>query len=1560
VRIQGLKSTTARSVALALVYFVVARASLSLAIPGSNASPVWPPSGIALAAVLLLGWRVWPGIAAGAFAANLVTFLGHGAGWPVALPASAAIALGNAGEALAAQWIVRRFAPADGSLSLQRAFVLLASALCGAMVSSAIGVSALSLLAIIPREIVPVVWFTWWLGDVTGILVITPIFLALAQRPALPTPASVAPILIALLASATLVFSGQFAADHLDRLLALGLVVVIAWSALRHGWAGAALASFGVAAVSVAATIQGAGPFSKATVNDSLVSLDGFLFLATLTGLMVAGGAPGRTARSGKGASALVRHLPLTLLLAGVGVTLVSWHLISRDTETRAAADFHDISNDIQHHVLERMQAYEQILRGARAMVELADGRVTGAQWHAFVETLALGENYPGVQGMSYAALFPAADLERQLASVRAQGIRDFAIRPPGLREEYGVALYVEPPERNNKVAIGFDLYSEPYRHAAMAQARDTGDVAVTGKLRLVSEVDVNAQAGFLMFEPVYRRGLPLTSVAQRRAAILGFVYFPFRMDDLMQSTLRDQELAGVSLSVFDGVQTTPDARMFANRASQDVRYPHQLSVAESLPIGPGHWWTAVVRTTGDFEANVDTQKAQITLIAGSAISFLIFGLMNMLSSRREDALRLAERMGASRAEAMARLEQAQIELKTLVEATPALVGSWDRDMKTRFLNNEYREWLGIDPVGATGKHIRDVLGAELFTKNLPYIERAMRGERVSFERTLTNPAGRSRHAQIIYIPDVHDGELRGCFALAFDITQQKETEQALEHGLRLHNAIFTHAGVGIASVREGQFERVSRRLTELLGYAEGELDDRPCATIFPDPASYERVSAQAGTHLASGRTFELELPLRRNDGRAVWCRMLQRAIEADDPGQGTIWIIEDFRDRRQRETLMQEAHDDAQAAAKLKADFLANMSHEIRTPMNAIMGMTSLTLDTELDPGQRENLQIVQNSAQSLLRLVDDILDFSKLEAGKMRLAPEDFDLRDGLASTLQRLAPQAAVKGIELVLDVAPDVPAQVHADSGRLMQVVTNLCGNAIKFTHHGHVICRVSLHGVPGDALTLAFAVEDTGIGIPDSARERIFESFVQADSSVTRQYGGTGLGLAISAQIVELMQGRIGVESRVGAGTIFRFTVQAGRVASPSEHSVPGPLTGHHVALVVPDRAARAACTQLLSSWEVCTSPFRRLADVLDAVPQGGAGFTALVCDERAWESADETTRARCADLVNGTSIVLGYQRSRQEHRAVHVRKPVRPADLFAALAQSGKRANADTAHRVGEMPPATPAVTTVPVREAAARPLQVLVAEDHEVNQKLVRRILERRGHAVTMVADGAQAVAAAIQGGFDVVLMDVQMPGMDGIAATRAIRDGERAGAGHIPIIALTAHALQGERERLLGEGMDDYMSKPFDPHQLIEAVERWGGIAMAVAARASAPEGDSTASARQVIDYAQALEGVLGDAAFLREMAHDFSQELPRTTAEMGRLFAAGDLAAMARAAHRLKGVAGNFRALETVRAALALESACATQDAQQVPAAWQQLQDELTRLTGALEALRTAQEA
>jgi len=676
-----------------------------------------------------------------------------------------------------------------------------------------------------------------------------------------------------------------------------------------------------------------------------------------------------------------------------------------------------------------------------------------------------------------------------------------------------------------------------------------------------------------------------------------------------------------------------------------------------------------------------------------------------------------------------------------------------------------------------------------------------------------------------------------------------------------------------------------------------------------------------------------------------------QALVQRERLNQELRALTEDLdRKVRERTAALAAATRTAEEASSAKSEFLANMSHEIRTPLNGIIGMTELALDGSLSHEQREYLTMVKSSADALLAILNDILDFSKIEMRKLEMEEIPFSVRDQLADLLKPLALRAEQKDLELVAHVLPDVPSAAVGDPGRLRQVLVNLVGNAIKFTERGQVLVQVEVESRSDDAAVLHYFVSDSGIGVPDDKQRAIFEPFQQADGSTTRRFGGTGLGLTISATLVDLMGGRMWLESAPHEGSTFHFTVRLGltdaRPDPPAVNLIDLPV------LIVDDNGVnRRVLHDLLLRWHMKPTVVESGAVAMQALVEAsdrGRPFALVLLDANMPEmdGFEVARRIRDEAKLGATIMMLSSSGQFDESRkcrevgiATHLTKPVEQRELLAAIArvlaqEPGQRATLPSAMLSADLP---------------ERRLTVLLAEDNTVNQRLATSLLERRGHKVVIAGNGREAVEAMQRQSFDVVLMDVQMPEMGGFEATETIRSLERENGNRTPIVAMTAHAMKGDRERCLTAGMDEYLTKPLDPKQLCHVVEQMA------AGRAPAVPDEKPAAAISL----QVLARVGGDRELLAEISRLFVDDAPRHLERIRHALDERDGEALRRAAHGLKGAAANFDAEGVVAAARTLEEIGRSQEFETDPrceAAWRALSQETDQLISMLKTLST----
>ena len=794
-----------------------------------------------------------------------------------------------------------------------------------------------------------------------------------------------------------------------------------------------------------------------------------------------------------------------------------------------------------------------------------------------------------------------------------------------------------------------------------------------------------------------------------------------------------------------------------------------------------------------------------------------ILGLLGFLTRRLEAAIHgLVGDGHAGRADINARAgEVLQLSADAVIGKTVAgVITSWNKGAERLY---------GYDAAEVLGRSITMLVPVDRVDEMPHIFARLARGEsQERFETTRARKDGRLVDVSLTVVPIIDkSGKIVGAWSVAHDITDRKQADT------RFRALLDAAPDAMVVVDAPGRIMLVNAQAETLFGYSREELIGRAVEQLVPEPLRKQHVAHRSSFHerpnvrpMGAG----LELRGRRKDGSEFPIEISLSPIFTDT-GRLVTAAIRDITDRKQAEEERRQAKEAAEAANRAKSEFLAVVSHEIRTPMNGIIGMTALALDAELPRAVRDHLEMVRTSADTLLSVINGILDFSKIEAGKVDLDEVGFDVRETIGDTLKMLSNGAHEKGLDLTLEIDPDVPNILVGDRGRLRQVVVNLVGNAIKFSEGGRIIARIGAEERSDIAVTVHLRVSDTGIGIPPEKLDTIFNAFEQADVSTTRRYGGTGLGLAICTQLAHLMGGHMWAESVVGRGSTFHFTAR---------------LT------------------------------------------------------------------------VGQTAATLGASGLRDE--------PVLVVD--------------DHATNRGIPRPEPP----------RARPLRVLLAEDNYINQKLAAALLEDAGHQVSLATNGREAAEAAARGAFDVVLMDVQMPEMDGFEATVAIRAAERATGRHLPIVAMTASAMKGDRERCLAAGMDGYVAKPIDATELCATLEQ--ATAPAPPAEAAAPP------VALVFDVDAALRRVRGDAELLRKLARRFLATASERLANIRRAAARRDGAGLHAAAHSLKGTAGIFGGTTVCEIAERLETMGREDRFAGIDESGEQLARDLGQFTRALE--------
>jgi len=1142
--------------------------------------------------------------------------------------------------------------------------------------------------------------------------------------------------------------------------------------------------------------------------------------------------------------SAPARRAPLmsaAALAIGLGLTGLFFVYAQTAQEENAALQFERLAERLATEFERRVNLPLYGLKGARAVYATAQS-VERHEFRAYVEPRDLAREFPGILGFGFVQRVARADLPAFVAAERADHAPDFAVRSSGNAPELYVVKFIEPLP-SNRAAMGFDLGSDPTLRAAVERAIRTGEPTITASTRLGQS---GAPEIFLYLAPVYRNGAPAATPTERVSSLAGLVFAPIEpalaftdivngVDRLLHLRVFDEGAVDVSHAVFD---SAPDLTTTAVRPADGT-----LLRRRPISVG-GRVWTLVITPAPAFASTLNPTGPRVLAVAGGIVTLLAAAGIFTLGRGHARADSLARTMTAH----LRASEAAARRLGLVASRTSNAVVLTDAAGKIDWVNGSWERITGFTLAEVTGKKPGALLqGPETDPATIAHMRQGLAsGEGFNVEVLNYHKTGESFWFASEVRP-LHDpsGGVTGFMAIGTDITDRKRTEQRLAASEQRLTAITEHApGVffqfEVAPDGRCSVPFLSAGFSAMFGRDPGEAMDSPAA-IFECMFEHDRarVIASIETAIATGAPWRdafgivtpdsavrwidaRSAPSHRPDGTKLWFGVLTDISEL----QAARAAAEDLNNQLERAIgSAQQATMDAVQASMAKSQFLATMSHEIRTPMNGVIGMTSLLLDTPLSPQQREFTEIIRNSGDNLLTVINDILDFSKIESGRLELEQEVFDLRECVEGTLDVLAPRAAQKGLDLLYEIQEPAPASVRGDTTRLRQILVNLVGNALKFTERGEVEITVTATAHAEDSVRqeLHFAVRDTGIGIPPEAQSRLFNSFTQVDASTTRKYGGTGLGLAISKRLSELMGGRMWLESQLGQGSTFHFTIQiavapAERPAEPA--GMPAPLRDRRILIVDDNSTSRRILTTLAEKWGARPTAVASGAAALTAL-EIGATFDLAVFDMQMPDmdgtmlARELRTRPSTARLPLLLLTSLGHHTAPEAALLFGARlsKPAKPNQIHDALArllspekesQSGQRASAEK------------------VAPDQLRPERLLLAEDNAVNQKVALHMLAKLGFRADVAANGLEVLAALSRQSYDVILMDMQMPEMDGLEATRRIVELYPDRATRPWIIALTANAMEGDRELCLASGMDDYLSKPMKLPDIAAAFAR------------------------------------------------------------------------------------------------------------------------------------------
>jgi len=1084
----------------------------------------------------------------------------------------------------------------------------------------------------------------------------------------------------------------------------------------------------------------------------------------------------------------------ITIFLGILISILIGHHTYHANIE-KEQIKFNALTKKLVQDVNSKMDTYREVLYSGLGFFEASES-VTREEWHTFVTKLQLEKYFPGILGIGYSVVLQEDELAKNIQEIRAEGFSSYKIFPEGDRNFYTSIIYLEPFNERNQRAFGYDMYSEEMRRKAMNKAIETGQPALSAKVKLVQENGIDEQTGFLLYAPLYKKNMPLETKEQRYTAIKGFVYGVFRTKDLLLSTIQNS-LEVVDIKMYSGNLQNKDSLLYTS--NNQINLNKSLNSVTKLELDGYNWIFEITAKDSFFNT-----KENINALVFSVLGFLITFLIAYILKRQ--------------------LEIDVLKDEALFNVSQGILVT-DDEYKVIYTNKGFEEITGYSNEFIYGKNPNQLQGINTDKDTVNFMKESLTKLKPFECEILNYKEDGTPFWNSLSITPIFDNnqKLKRFIGILNDITEKKLLEESILFEKTFLENILDNTNAIVALMdMDGVMIRLNEYGKNFVGYSQEEISQEPFFwSRFIPETMRDKIKNMIFEARKGNLVEKKQNPWISYNGEEKIFEWSNKLIK-DENGKIKYIITVGIdvtqnvllqEKQKQKEQELQKAIHEADRANAAKSEFLANMSHEIRTPLNGIIGLTDIILDTPLNDNQKEYLKKSKQSSKSLLSIINDILDYSKMEVNKLDIINERFSLHDTLTSISNLFGYQINQKELEFNFTVDPKINHILIGDNLRISQILNNFVGNAIKFTHTGYIQVNIELLEQTETRMKIEFSVKDSGIGIAEENQQKLFNSFTQEDSTTTKKYGGTGLGLAISKQLIELMDGEVIFESTKGKGSRFGFVLD---LEYDEEINELRKEFDDSVFMVIDDNNIdREYLARILESWNI--KPI-----------QANDGLEAFAILKK--QKVDYLLVDWMMPRLDGISLLEKLQRENIEIPHIFMvtaynkkkllsevktkniklnkilEKPYTTSDLYNAIFM-------DTIQSTNDVES-----TTFKLKEMK----KVLVAEDNEVNQIVVTKLLEKMGFKVEIASDGLQALHKVKNNSFDIVFMDLQMPNMDGFEATAKIREFDTT----TPIIALSAAVMEKDKEHTSEAGMDGHLSKPIEKEKFEEIILKYFNI--------------------------------------------------------------------------------------------------------------------------------------